>query len=184
MGFGRNDPAADLPLIASTDVSFVEGIALDTNNGRRRMPLTDVGNFRKDFTISSAQLLALNATPITIVAAPGANICLIPTGLLLFYDYNSAAYAGIAAGEDLIVRYTNGSGAGTVGVEATGFLDQTSDQWRYAYPISQGATQPLNSFTPVANAALVLHMATGEITTGNSPLYGRIWFRKVQMILP
>lgn len=184
MPASRHDPAADLPLVASTDVSFVEGLAIDTNNGRRRMPIVDVGNFRRDFTITSAQLLALFATPITIVPAPGANICLIPTGLLLFLDYKSAAYAGIAAGEDLNVKYTNASGAGLLGVEATGFLDQTSDQWRYAYPIAQSATQPLNSFTPVANAALVLHMLTGEITTGNSPLYGRIWFRKVQMVLP
>lgn len=184
MTASRNDPVQDLPIIASSDVAFTDGIAIDTTLGRRRMPIGDVGQFRRDFTITSAQLLALNATPITIVPAPGANQCLIPTGMMLFYDYNSVAYAGIAVGEDLNVKYTNASGIGVLGVEATGFLDQTSDQWRWAFPIAQGATQPLNSFTPVANAPLVLHMLTGEITTGNSPLYGRIWFRRIQMVLP
>lgn len=84
-------------------------------------------------------------------------------------DYNSAAYNGIAAGEDMVFRYTDGSGTIIAQIEATGFLDQTSDQHRVAYP-SNGTTAFIE-FTPTLNAALVVHMTSGNIATGNSPVY-------------
>lgn len=132
-------------------------------------------------TVSSAEILALNATPKTLVAAPGAGRILILEGVVLFYDYNSAAYAGIASGEDLSVKYTDGSGTAVGGCEATGFLDQTADAVRYIRPYT--ATSGVSDLTPVANAALVLHMLTGEITTGNSPLYARVFYRNVKLAL-
>ena len=65
---------------------------------------------RVNVQISSAQLLALNATPIQLVAAPGAGFALILVGMLI-QKPAGVAYAGIAAGEDLSVKYTDGSGA-------------------------------------------------------------------------
>lgn len=126
--------------------------------------------------LTSAQILALNATPVAIVAAPGANMALEFERAELFLDYNSAAYAGIAAGEDLEIRYTDGSGTMVSGCETTGFLDQTSDQLRYLYPQSAAATG-LFELTPTVNAALVIRLASGEVTTGNSPIYVRTWTR-------
>ena len=130
-----------------------------------------------DVTVTSAQLLALNATPQTIVAAPGAGKALIFIGALVFLDYNSAAYAGIAEGEDLSVKYTDGSGLEVGKLEATGFLDGTADAVRF------GPASPVAGFTPVANAALVLHMLTGEVTTGNSPLKLRVFYRTIPSTL-
>lgn len=126
-----------------------------------------------EVTISAAEMLALNATPKTLVAAPGAGKMLVFHGAVAILDYNSAAYAGIAAGEDLAVKYTNGSGAAaSTTLETTGFLDQTSDQIRTHKAIA-------TDLTPVANAALVLHLASGEITTGNSPLRYKVWYSVV-----
>lgn len=133
----------------------------------------------KTGTVTSAQLLALFATPVTLVAAPGAGKALILDGLQLWYDYNSAAYGGIAAGEDLSVKYTDASGTALAGCEATGFLDQTSDQFRVVRPYN--AASSVSDITPTANAALVLHMLTGEITTGNSPLKYRIRYRTINL---
>lgn len=115
-------------------------------------------------TITSAQLLALNATPVEIVPAPGAgNINEFISATV--HKPAGTAYAGIAAGEDIAIKYTNGSGAQVnTSLEATGFLDQTTAQTRLTRAI-------VTEYTPVANAALVAHMLTGEITTGNSPLY-------------
>ena len=129
-----------------------------------------------DKTITSAQLLALNATPVTIVGAPGANLAIIPMGAYLTLPYNSAAYAGVAAGEDLSFKYTNAAGAEVLFVEATGFLDQTSTQRRYASPVS-------TLITPVVNAPIVLHMLVGEVITGNSPLKVRFFYRTVPAVL-
>lgn len=129
------------------------------------------GVFVADVTITATQLKALNATPITLVAAPGANKALVPILAVFFLDYNSAAYAGIASGEDLTIKYTDGSGTVLATVETTGFLDATADATRFVQPTTAAA------FTPVANAVLVAHMASGEITTGDSPLKVRTYYR-------
>lgn len=128
-----------------------------------------------DVVVSSAQILALNATPVTLVATPGAGKALLFEGATLFLDYNSAAYAGIAAGEDLSIKYTDGSGTAVGGCEATGFMDATADATRYvqAYRAASG----VSDITPTANAPLVLNMLTGEIITGNSPLKCRVFYR-------
>lgn len=129
-----------------------------------------------DVTVSSAEMLALNATPKTIVAAPGAGKAIIPVAALLFLDFGTAAYAGIAAGEDLAFKYTNAAGTQIFTVEATNFLDAVADALRYA-----DAGSAL--LTPTANAAVVLHMLTGEIITGDSPLRIRMYYRVVPTTL-
>jgi hypothetical protein len=135
----------------------------------------DAGITSVDVTISSAELLALNATPRPLVAAPGAGLALVLVDAQYFLDYNSVAYAGIAAGEDLAIKYTDGAGAIVTQVETTGFLDQTVDSFRHVYPLADAAK------TPVANAPLVAHMLTGEIITGNSPLKVRVRYRTITL---
>jgi len=119
-------------------------------------------------TIATASVLTLNATPVALVPAPGSGKIIVPKSLHLWYDYNSAAYAAIAAGEDLIVSYTNGSGEEVARVETTGFLDQTADEHRFVN--CKAGVDAVADFEPVANAALVLSLLSGEITTGNSPI--------------
>jgi hypothetical protein len=131
---------------------------------------------RRRVQVTSAQLLALNATPQTLVPAPGAGKALVFEGMLV-QKPSGTAYGGIAAGEDLSVKYTNGSGAEVAQCETTGFLDQATNQIRYVRPHTAAS---LNSaITPVENAALVLHMLVGEITTGDSPLNIEIDYRVV-----
>ena len=118
-------------------------------------------------TVTSAELLALNATPQTLVPAPGAGFALILVGLML-QKPAGVAYGGIAAGEDLSVKYTDGSGAEVGQCETTGFLDDTGNQLRYVVP--HAAASGDSAITPVDNAALVLHLLVGEIITGDQPL--------------
>ncbi len=125
-------------------------------------------------TVSTAELLALYTTPKAFVAAPGAGKAIVPVSATLFLDFNSIAYDGIAGGEDLVFRYTDASGNIAATVEATGFLDASADAHREA----QFATL----ITPTANAALVLHMASGNIATGNSPLKVKLRYRVVDLL--
>lgn len=127
-------------------------------------------------TVSNAELLALNATPKTFVAAQGANKLIVPILFVCKCVFVSAAFDGIASGEDLALRYTGTSGAVAMTVEATGFLDQGTDQTRY-----QGLGSTL--VTPVANAPLVLHMTAGEIATGGGHLKCRLLYRVVDIAL-
>jgi len=131
---------------------------------------------KRDVVVSSAELLALNATPKEIVPAPGAGLALVFEGAVI-HKPAGTAYGGIAAGEDLSVKYTNGAGLEVAQCETTGFLDQATDQTRYVRPHTAAS---LNSaLVPTANAALVLHMLVGEITSGDSPLHVRFFFRVV-----
>jgi hypothetical protein len=165
----------DQTVTSSATGKSVAGIVVDVESdgvwldiGRQAYPqANDV--LIAEFTITSAQMLALFATPRSVLPAPGAGLIAAPVLLDLFYDYGTAAYAGIAAGEDLALKYTDAAGTALITVEATGFLDQTSDQRRVALPLA--------NFTPVANAPLVLHMLAGEIITGDSPLKGRLHYR-------
>jgi hypothetical protein len=179
------DLAVSSKLISSSDIATLSGVpgvhyVLNTapyneymfdGTGLRRMPT----GHAPVATITSAQLLALNATPQTIIAAQGANTVIIPLRMMI-YKPAGVAYAGIAAGEDLVLKYTNGSGVQCSGVvETTGFLDQTTAQTRYVgMPASIGATA--GDVTPATNAAIVLHLLTGEITTGDQPLYVKVWY--------
>jgi len=132
----------------------------------------------RDVLVSSAQILAMFATPVEIVPAPGANFGLVFEGAQL-HKPAGTAYAGIAAGEDITIKYTNQAGAEVGSAETTGFLDQATAQSRYIRP--QTAASGVSDKTPVANAALVIAHLVGEITTGNSALHVRVWYRIVPM---
>lgn len=136
-----------------------------------------------DTIVTSAQVRALNATPITVVAAPGAGLAVVPR-LVQMYKPAGTAYADVLAGDDLVLKYTDGSGEQCSGViEATGFMDQTTAEMRVVgMPGATGTTA--GSFEPVANAAVVLHMLTGEITTGDSDLIVRVFYDIVTSTLP
>lgn len=129
--------------------------------------------------ITSAQLLALNATPQTIIAAPPAGHAAIPRKWAIRHA-GGTAYAGIAAGEDLVLKYTNGSGAQcATAIEATGFLDQTTAQVRCALGQAGSGATPAD-FAPVAAAPVVLHLLIGEITTGNFGIHVKVWYDLIE----
>lgn len=133
--------------------------------------------------ITSAQVLALNATPVELVPAPGANKAIIFEGAVI-HKPAGTAYAGVATGEDLGIKYTNGSGLEVAACEMTGFADQTTAQSRYirARVVAQSAGA-VSDLAVVANAALVAHMLVGEITTGNQPFNVRVYYRVVDTVL-
>lgn len=130
-------------------------------------------------TVTAAEVLALNATPVTLVAAPAAGLAHIVKRVTV-YKPAGTAFAAVAAGDDLVVKYTNGSGAQASGViECTGFLDQVTAETRVVgFP--GATTTTAGDVEPVAAAALVLHMLGTEVTTGDSPLYVRVEYDTIK----
>jgi hypothetical protein len=158
--------------MAVTNLDGIEGSAVAVNSGT--FPANSkVTRKTAKVVVTSAQILALNATPVTLIAAPGAGKILVFDDAV-FSKPSGTAYAAVGADDDLEIRYTDASGAqvNTL-LECTGFVDQTTVQVRITRPI-------VTEYTPVDNAALVLHMKTGEITTGNSPLYVTISYHVVE----
>lgn len=124
-------------------------------------------------TLTAAQVLALNGTPIEIVPAPALDTLGTAIVVRRWMARHAAgtAYAGIAAGEDLVLKYTNASGAqAAAAIETDGFLTLTTAAIRVAPGYIGGVTTTPADVTPVANAALVAQLLVGEITTGNMPL--------------
>lgn len=112
--------------------------------------------------LTSAQIKALRATPITLVdAVPGKMIEFVGANLKL--DYGSNVFTESA--DNLAVRYTNGSGAiVSDAIEATGFIDQSADTQTNALP-------KIDAIVASASAegkALVLHNTGDGEYAGNA----------------
>jgi hypothetical protein len=116
----------------------------------------------KDVALTNAQLLALRATPVQLVALPGyaAKFLQFHSAVLVI---NTAAGAYVESAANLVVRQT-----GTTGVilsdtiEATGFCDGTAIKMTTA----RAKLDPIGA---LLNKALVLHNSgAGEWTGGNA----------------
>lgn len=103
-------------------------------------------------TLSSAEILALFATPITLVPAQGANKAIVPTSITLKFKYNSVAYATNTNLEFKI--------GGTVIGGYSSFLAGTASK----YALITGFANSVSAF----NSALQINVATGNPTAGNS----------------
>ena len=180
-----NDAEADisgqfefLDDLSTTELGYLDGVTAGASTAGGAVVLdsnsefNDVGVLQvTDTLITSAQLLALNATPKTIVAAPGAGAYTQLVCAYLFLDHGGTDYDGIASGEDLAIKYTNSSGAIISTIETTGFLDASADALMIATP---------DDVVAVANAALVLHLLTAEIASGDGDLKVRAVYRTVR----
>ncbi len=150
--------------------------SIDTSEGAHVLAFVDAN-------VTAAELLALNATAIVMVAAPGAGKALVFMGAAIQYDFVATACTGVAAGEDLVFKYTNASGEQvSAHVETTGMIDQGNDELRYVAPVSGDAA--VSDVTPLANAAIVLNLLVGEVADCGSPLDVRIYYRVIPVDLP
>lgn len=79
-----------------------------------------------EVALTSAQVKALRATPITIVPAPGAGKVIVPLGGAAFLDYGSNVFT--ESTDNLALRYENGSGAICSGtITSSGFITASAD---------------------------------------------------------
>jgi hypothetical protein len=114
-------------------------------------------------TITNAQALALRATPIACVSAPGAGKVLEFISAVLIFDYTGAYTESTA---NLGFKYTDGSGVQVSDtIEATGFADATADTMQHA----RAAGDVIVAKTGCENKAIVLHnLGAGEWGGGNA----------------
>lgn len=160
----------DLIYITCTDGDFWVKVSSVTTN----VSVVMFAGVRIDtVTVTTAQLLALRATPATLVAAPGAGLYLEFLGASLILDYNSIAYT--ESTDNMAIRFTNTTAAiVSQAIESTGFIDQTVDTITSALP----KIDAIVAASVAVNAPLVLHnTGDGEFASGNSPLIVKIAYR-------
>jgi len=133
---------------------------------------TPAGLLRRDMQLTNAQVLALLATPQTLVPAPGANLAIVVDSVFLAFDVTTTGYTIGTANTK--IEYA--SGADIIDVVEAGFLDQATDQFRSHVPA-------VGAFTPVANSAVRLANEVAEFTGGNAAntLSIRVYYRVVPM---
>jgi len=131
--------------------------------------------------LSSAEILALNGTPIEVIAAPGAGYAIIVDHAEFFLDYGTATYDE-GAGEDLVLTYTDGSGIEVINpVDGADFLGLAADAFAYSAGHVQADVQ---GFIPTANAAIVAFMKSGEVITGDGVVNYAVYYRRIATTLP
>lgn len=130
--------------------------------------------------LTSGQVAALDTAPQPIVTAPGAGLSLIPVGVLYVKDAGTPAYT-VGAVAYVKLRYTDAVGLSVVEISATGFLDQTTEQWRYSPPNSTDWAG--GTLQPPENAPLVL-CVDGAISGGSAPVAVQVQYRVIPTVLP
>ena len=115
-------------------------------------------------TLTNAQILAMAATPPTLVAAKGAGTVIEFVSAMLFLNTTAGAYTETTA--NLQVKYTSDTGvAVSQAIEATGFADTTDEMVTNA----QASIDAIATDAQAVNQPLVLdNTGAGEWGGGNA----------------
>ena len=153
--------------VASTETWAVPGTSGNvlTSNGTNwtSAAASGAGLTSVTLTLTSAQIKALHATPITIVSAPASGIILIPFLVVMRYIYGGTNAFTAAASQTVSLQYANG-GVFTYVVIDTPTLAGTTTKRGWA----GGLTSALSGSTDNSAQALVLINPQATEVTGNA----------------
>lgn len=130
-----------------------------------------VGGAVEAITLSSAQIKALNTTPITLVSAKGAGKTIVVDEIFLKNTYGTATYTG---GNALEFRYTDASGAKVSADIASTFINLVATGYACVKSI-------VTAFTPVANSPIVVRVPTADPAVGDGVITGFIRYHVVAL---
>lgn len=123
-------------------------------------------------TIATAAVKTLRATPVTLVAAPGATSYVDVVDCHWFLDFGTVAYDSAAAGDTLGAKYTNGSGAACLDLVAGNAIGAAAADYH-------ALVRAVPEVIPVINAPVVAHLDLSEwfAAAGDSPLKYELTYR-------
>lgn len=134
-------------------------------------------------TISSAEILALNATPKELIPAPGAGYAIVVDEIQMMLDYGSATYVRDGANEEFLVEYAGGTDIWAP-VEATDdFLVSIATARRLVkpeiYTIDTGVVADPADFD---NEAVQATITNSEVITGDSDIKYSIKYHVIALL--
>lgn len=160
-------------MTASTGILPVNDITVDQKG---IVSNNDIEVRTDTISISSAEMLALAATPKELVAAQGTKNLIEFVSATLFYNNVGVAYVEPSAPDDMAIEYDDGTGiAVTATIDATGFITVTNDEIRRV-PTNVVLTDDLEA---AQGKNLVLINTGGEYTTGNGTLKVSVSYRVI-----
>jgi len=113
--------------------------------------------------LTNAQIKALRAAPVTLVAAPGATKVLEFVSAVLALDYGANVLT--ESSDNMAIRYTDGTGViVSQAIEATGFIDAAADTITNALP----KIDAIAANSAAVNKPLVLHNTGDGEYAGNA----------------
>lgn len=127
------------------------------------------GHSYQDFVLSASQMDTLNATAVSVLAAPGSGLTNLISNIYL--KVNATGFTAFELGSGVLeFRYTDASGAKVVTDVTNAVVESATDVEQYLPGIVVSA---------VSNAAIVAH-ASADVTAGTGNIQGRIYYRTVK----
>jgi len=134
-------------------------------------------------TIANAAVRTLNATPVELIAAPGAGKMILVHRAVWQLDYATAGFDAAAAGDTLVARYNDSNGAICVATTpGDTFGGATADTISVVGGV---ATAVVGAATGRVNQAVVAHINTGEwyAAAGGSAIKWKLFYSVVDIDL-
>ena len=163
--------------ISLYNTTFADNTSGNISEGDMRQFVQDTadsvgaGIFSTKVTLSSAQILALNSTPQTLVAAGGAGTFIDVVSITLFLDYGTVAYTTNTNLQTYIGGMTPTNNLSNTILTATADTVYTNSS-----PFTHEDTS-----ANLVNQPLYLKVGVGDPTTGNRPLYVYVTYRIITL---
>lgn len=127
--------------------------------------------------LSAANILGMYATPVSVLAAGGANTAHIVEHAVLVMDYGTTQYA---AGGAIGLQY--GNTANLAGEAATATIPAANIQGAADTADMVAGVLTSGAMTAVENMALYISNLTAAFTTGDSPCVLHLWYRTIPTV--
>jgi len=137
-------------------------------------------DYWSETTITAAQMLALNTTPITVVAAPPSGYLIYPTAVFASLNYNSTTYSCNASGASIFYK-SDATGQNTGLTLTQAFIQSTSSK---STLVRGSSTQVVDTTANLSGQPLALLAASSNPTTGDGVLKVLVFYNVLPVPLP
>lgn len=120
-------------------------------------------------SLTSAELLALNATPQILISPPGSGNIIVVDRVSLSYGYGTVAYT-VPGGSNF--TFTIGGVTVATAAAAAGLVDQVVDK----FLVTPGSTVASTNSTTLENTGLSFTNSAGALTLGDGTLQVTVWY--------